>query len=52
MVQNQHGAWTTNGSRSNASGGAGVLIVEHPDYAWRCPADCGWVAYSQVNALL
>jgi hypothetical protein len=23
------------------------LIVEHPDYAWRCHEDCGWQAYSK-----
>ena len=24
-----------------------TLTVEHPDYAWRCHEDCGWVAYSK-----
>ena len=24
-----------------------TLTVQHPDYAWRCHDDCGWVAYSK-----
>jgi hypothetical protein len=24
-----------------------TLTVTHPDYAWRCHEDCGWVAYSK-----
>ena len=24
-----------------------TLVVDHPDYAWRCHEDCGWEAYSK-----
>tara|TARA_B110000208_G_C11734023_1_gene417462 strand:+ start:105 stop:1511 length:1407 start_codon:yes stop_codon:yes gene_type:complete len=28
------------------------LVVEHPDYAWRCHEDCGWVAYSKWRGMV
>lgn len=24
-----------------------TIVVDHPDYAWRCHEDCGWQAYSK-----
>eukprot|EP00041_Stephanoeca_diplocostata_P020313 m.452328 g.452328 ORF g.452328 m.452328 type:complete len:998 (+) comp21539_c0_seq2:36-3029(+) len=29
------------------SGANKSIVVDHPDYAWRCHEDCGWVAYSK-----
>ena len=28
------------------------LVVEHPDYAWRCHEDCGWQAYSKWRGVV
>lgn len=34
------------------SGTSLTLHVEHPDYAWRCHEDCGWVAYSKWRGVI
>ena len=29
-----------------------TVVVHHPDFAWRCHEDCGWVAYSHWKSNL
>ena len=29
-----------------------TIVVQHPDFAWRCHEDCGWVAYSHWKSNL
>ena len=29
-----------------------TVVVQHPDFAWRCHEDCGWVAYSHWKSNL
>ena len=49
-VVNQNGFWMTNGSSNVTAAPHEVIAVDHSNTAWRCPHDCGWIAYSQHRA--
>lgn len=41
------------GASDGTLGKANLTIeVDHPDYAWRCHEDCGWVAYSKWRSMI
>ena len=35
-----------------ARGINGTVVVDHPDWAWRCHEDCGWGAYSKWRSIV